>query len=100
MNERDRLNQIRALRERLERLPASPQRDQLLQDVRRRAVDIESDAPTAPMRPFVPDADVPSQEAPSATPTPRPKRPSPAPSPETAEPTGHSEQAASRERPL
>ena len=80
MNDRDRLNQIRALRERLERLPASPQRDQLLQDVRRRAVDVESDTPTAPMRPFVPEADVRSQEAPSAPPTTRHKSPVPDPS--------------------
>ena len=42
MNDRDRLEQLRALRDRLERLPASRQRDQILRDVRCRTVGIES----------------------------------------------------------
>jgi hypothetical protein len=67
MNDRDRLKQIRALRDHLERLPTSPQRDRILDDVRSRAVDIESGMRTVPMRPLVPEADVRSPEPPSAT---------------------------------
>ena len=67
MNDRVRLEQVRALRDRLERLPASPQRDRVLEDVRRRAVDIESGMPTAPMRPLESEDDVRLPEPPSAT---------------------------------
>src|SRR5215207_482717 len=42
MNDRDRLERLRALRDRLERLPASRQRDQILRDVRSHAVGIEN----------------------------------------------------------
>jgi hypothetical protein len=68
MNDRDRLHQIRALRERLERLPASPQRDRILRDVRSRAVDIESGMPAAPMRPAVEEDEALLAEPPRATP--------------------------------
>jgi hypothetical protein len=67
MNDRDRLKQVRALRDHLERLPASPQRDRILDDVRSRAVDIESGMRTAPMRPLVPEADIRLPELPSVT---------------------------------
>lgn len=68
MTDLDRLKQIRALRDRLERLPASPQRDRILHDVRSRAVDIESGMRTAPMRPLLPEPDLRLPEPPSATP--------------------------------
>src|SRR3954452_14391915 len=42
MNDRDRLEQLRALRDRLEGLPPVRQRDQILPDVRCRTVGIES----------------------------------------------------------
>ena len=67
MNDRVRLEQMRALRDRLERLPASPQRDRVLDGVRRRAVDIESGTPTAPMRSLESEDAVRLPEPPSAT---------------------------------
>ena len=82
MNDRVRLDQIRALRDRLERLPASPQRDRILEDVRRRAVDIESDMPTAPMRPLVADGELRLPEPPVPTQSrARPKRRATPPTP-------------------
>src|SRR4051794_34109824 len=50
MNERDRLDQLRGLRERLERMPISADRDWMLAQVRARAVDVETGAPAGPMR--------------------------------------------------
>jgi len=42
MNDRDRLEQLRVLLHRLERMPASADRDWMLSEVRRRAVDVET----------------------------------------------------------
>ena len=50
MNQRDRLDQLRGLRDRLERMPASANRDWMLSQVRARAVDVETGAPAGPMR--------------------------------------------------
>jgi hypothetical protein len=50
MNGRDRLEQLRGMLDRLERMPASPERDWLLAEVRVRTVDVETGAPPAPMR--------------------------------------------------
>ena len=55
MNDRDRLEQLRGMLDRLERMPASPDRDWLLAEVRARTVDVETGAPPAPMRPQNPD---------------------------------------------
>jgi hypothetical protein len=50
-----RLNQLRALIDRLERLPTSPNRDWMLREVRARAVDVEIGVRPAPIRPLDPD---------------------------------------------
>src|SRR5690349_382111 len=50
MNDRERLQQLRGMLDRLERMPASPDRDWMLSEVRARAVDVESGMPAGPMR--------------------------------------------------
>jgi hypothetical protein len=50
MKDRDRLDQLRELLARLERMPASADRDWMLAEVRARAVDVETGVATAPMR--------------------------------------------------
>jgi hypothetical protein len=55
MNDRDRLEQLRGMLDRLERMPASPDRDWLFGEVRARRVDVETGAPPAPMRSHDPD---------------------------------------------
>jgi hypothetical protein len=48
----DRLDHLRGLLERLERMPASANRDWMLAQVRGRAVDVETSTAPAPMRPL------------------------------------------------
>jgi hypothetical protein len=55
MNDRHRLKQLRVLLDRLERMPASPNRDRMLNEVRARAVDVETGVRPAPIRPLGPD---------------------------------------------
>jgi hypothetical protein len=50
MNDRDRLDQLRGLLERLERMPASADRDWMVAEVRGRAVDVETGMPPSSMR--------------------------------------------------
>jgi hypothetical protein len=50
MNDRDRLDQLRGLRDRLQRMPASSGRDRTLAEVRARMVDVETGMPPTPMR--------------------------------------------------
>jgi hypothetical protein len=50
MNDRDRLQQLRELLLRLERMPASADRDWMLDEVRARAVDVESGVAPAAVR--------------------------------------------------
>src|SRR5690349_5799547 len=50
MNDRDRLRQLRALRDRLTGLPPSADRDRMLREVGRRSVDLESSEPEMPVR--------------------------------------------------
>jgi hypothetical protein len=50
MNDRDRLEQLRALLLRLERMPVSAERDWMLGEVRARAVDVETGVKPAAMR--------------------------------------------------
>src|SRR3954451_23805386 len=50
MNDRDRLEQLRALLVRLKRMPASAERDWMLGEVRARAVDVETGVKPAAMR--------------------------------------------------
>jgi hypothetical protein len=45
MNDRVRLDQLRRLLDRLERMPASADRDWMLAEVRARAVDVETASP-------------------------------------------------------
>jgi hypothetical protein len=52
MNDRDRLNQLRTLRDQLNRLPPSAERDRMLREVGSRAVDLESSEPKASTRPL------------------------------------------------
>jgi hypothetical protein len=50
MNDRDRLQHLRGVLTRLERMPASADRDWMLREVRSRAVDVESGARPAAIR--------------------------------------------------
>jgi hypothetical protein len=50
MNDRDRLDQLRRLLDRFERMPASAERDWMLAEVRRRAVDVETGMPLTALR--------------------------------------------------
>lgn len=50
MNDRQRLEQLRDLVNRLERMPASRHRDHMIAEVRARAVDVESGVRPAPIR--------------------------------------------------
>jgi hypothetical protein len=81
MNDRDRLTQLRVLRSRLEGMPASPERDHMLREVRSRAVDIESGLKAAPVRPLTAEADVRPEEPPRPKPAAAPpvRRTPPAP---------------------
>ncbi len=56
MNDRDRLEQLRALLDRLERMPASTDRDWMLGEVRARAVDVETGVTPAAVRALPQDA--------------------------------------------
>jgi hypothetical protein len=62
MNDGQRLERLHLLRDRLERQPASPDRDWMLSEVRARAVDVETSARPRPMRPFDAEATNPSPE--------------------------------------
>jgi len=67
-----RLNRLRALADRLERLPTSAQHEWILSEVRARAVDIETGEPPRPMRALDPDAAVSTFQPPGRVPTPEP----------------------------
>jgi len=58
-----RLTRLRALVDRLQRLPASAQREWMLGEVRARVVDVETGEPPRPMRALDPDAAVSSSQA-------------------------------------
>jgi hypothetical protein len=79
MNQQDRLDQLRGLRDRLERMPASADRDWMLGQVRARAVDVETGAPAGPMRARPEDESEAEQAAERSAPTaPRRTRRTPA----------------------
>jgi hypothetical protein len=67
MNDRERLDQLRQLLDRLERMPASASRDRTLADVRARVVDVETGTPTTPMR-AVPQDELEAEMAAAQTP--------------------------------
>jgi hypothetical protein len=81
MKDRDRLDQLRGLLDRLERMPASPDRDWMLAEVRARAVDVETGVQPAPLRALPqsePDAEPSAARAPRPEPVPaRVRRPKP-----------------------
>jgi hypothetical protein len=81
MTDQDRLAQLRALLNRLERMPASPDRDHMLAEVRSRAVDLDTGIAPRPMRPLEsasmtlePEAVAPKPAAKTAPPAPVPAR--------------------------
>jgi hypothetical protein len=51
MNDRDRLKQLRTLRDQLNRLPPSAERDRMLKEVGSRAVDVENSERKSPTQP-------------------------------------------------
>src|SRR3954447_4268658 len=71
MNDRDRLDHLRRLLDRLERMPASADRDWMLAEVRRRAVDVETGIAPAPMR-ALPQDELEAEIATERTPRPAP----------------------------
>jgi len=81
MNDRDRLDQLRGLLDRVGRMPASPERDWTLAGVRARVVDVETGTPPTPMRALPPDqleAEIAAERSPRAEALPRTKvRPRP-----------------------
>src|SRR4051794_41864413 len=96
MNDRDRLTQLQALRSRLARIPASPERDWMLAEVRGRAVDVDTGVQPAALRRLPQseaEAELPARPAPVAparqrTPPPPPQPHPPAPPPRAAPPPG------------
>jgi hypothetical protein len=72
MNDRERLEQLRALVVRLERMPASAERDWVLGEIRARAVDVETGEKPAAMRALPGDVAEPA-EVPAAPEVPRVK---------------------------
>ncbi len=79
MNDRDRLDQLRGLLDRLERMPASPDRDWTLAEIRARVVDVETGTPPTPIRPRQQDelaAELAAEQVPRTAPVKRAKTPS------------------------
>ena len=68
MQDHERLNQLRVMRDRLDRLDASPERDWMLSEVRRRAVDLESEGRASPLRPLVRESEAELEPAPEPPP--------------------------------
>jgi hypothetical protein len=68
MHDRDRLKQLRALRDQLTRLPPSPDRDRMLREVGSRAVDLESSERSAVDQPRSPKPDAPADPPAHAAP--------------------------------
>ena len=73
MQDHDRLNQLRVMRDRLDRLEGSPERDWMLSEVRRRAVDLESEGRAAPLRPLVRESEAELEPAPEPPPVKAPR---------------------------
>jgi hypothetical protein len=71
MNDRVRLDQLRRLLDRLERMPASADRDWMLAEVRARAVDVETGIAPAPVR-ALPQDELEAEMAAERSPRPAP----------------------------
>jgi hypothetical protein len=86
MSAGERLKRLRDLVDRLERLPASPERDRLLADARGRVVDVDTGEQPGPLRVAEPPAaDAPVAPVPRPVPAP-PQRRVAAPRPAAADP--------------
>jgi hypothetical protein len=95
MADQDRLTQLRVLMDRLERMPASPDRDWMLAEVRSRAVDIDTGIAPRPLRPLESGVAPPPAVAKSAAPA---RAPAPAPAP-AKKPAGRPARPATRTAP-
>src|SRR4051812_50068031 len=76
MNDRDRLEHLRGLLDRLERMPASADRNWMLAEIRARAVDVETGVTPSAVRALPHDEAAAAQSAPVAAKAPR-ARPKP-----------------------
>jgi hypothetical protein len=99
MNERDRLEQLRALRARLEQMPESAQRDWMLGEVRARAVDVETGAEPAAMRALSEDGAEPEATRVEAAQALPPSKPKPKRRPPARRPAARAAWSAPRARP-
>ena len=81
MTDHDRLTQLRVLLERLENMPASPDRDWMLAEVRSRAVDIDTGIAPRPMRPLEGGMTLEAESTP-ARPAAQPAKKKPRPQPQ------------------
>jgi hypothetical protein len=75
MNDHHRVEQLRVLIERLQRMPASPKRDWMLSQVRSRTVDVESGVRPEPIPPRTLDEPAPPREPVGRTPASPPAAP-------------------------
>jgi hypothetical protein len=94
MNDGNRLERLRLLCARLERLPASAHRDWMLSEVRARAVDVETGVGPTSMRQFDADAAIPARTTAEPQPAkvdggPSPRKPAAVGRPRRPSETGH-----------
>src|SRR4051794_33957320 len=99
MNDRDRLEHLRVLLDRLERMPAAADRDWMLREVRARAVDVDSGVRPAAVRALPADAAKAELAAAHVRVNERPARPKPAPVLPPRRPTAPAARIAPRVRP-
>src|SRR4051794_5765661 len=102
MNDRDRLEHLRGLLDRLERMPTSADRDWMLSEVRARTVDVETGVSPAAVR-ALPVGDAPAEIAAAGRvrvePSDRPARRTPTRVPSSRRATARAAGSATRARP-